>query len=42
MVTRSPRDFSRLPSEEAVRPFPSEEATPPVTNTCLVGCEAAK
>ena len=37
MVTRSPRDFSRLPRLEAVRPLPSEEATPPVTKTCLVG-----
>src|SRR3954453_16898613 len=42
MVTRRPRDFSRLPSEEAVSPLPSEEATPPVTKRCLVGCEAAK
>src|SRR4051812_31260756 len=37
MVTRSPRDFSRLPRLEAVSPFPREEATPPVTKTCLVG-----
>src|SRR3954453_4122133 len=37
MVTRRPRDFSRLPRLEAVSPLPSEEATPPVTNTCLVG-----
>src|SRR4051794_22502917 len=42
MVTRSPRDFSRLPNEEAVSPLPSDEATPPVTKTCLVGCDAAK
>src|SRR3954452_3956361 len=37
IVTRRPRDFSRLPRLEAVSPLPSEEATPPVTNTCLVG-----
>src|SRR3954453_1414154 len=36
MVTRRPRDFSRRPSEEAVRPLPSEEATPPVTKMCFV------
>jgi hypothetical protein len=36
MVTRSPRDLSRLPRDEAVRPLPREEATPPVTKTCLV------
>src|SRR3569623_1744235 len=37
MVTRRPRDFSRLPRLDAVSPLPSEEATPPVTNTCMVG-----
>src|SRR3954451_3699706 len=37
IVTRRPRDFSRLPRLEAVSPLPSEEATPPVTKTCLVG-----
>ena len=37
IVTRSPRAFNRLPRLEAVRPFPREEATPPVTNTCFVG-----
>src|SRR4051794_25604116 len=37
MVTRRPRDFSRLPRLEAVSPLPSDEATPPVTKTCLVG-----
>src|SRR5690349_24201360 len=42
MVTRRPRDFSRLPRLEAVSPLPSEEATPPVTNTCLVGWLGAK
>ena len=42
MVTRRPRDFRRLPRLEAVRPFPREEATPPVTNTCLVGVAASR
>src|SRR6478735_2058364 len=37
MVTRRPRALRRLPRLDAVRPFPREEATPPVTNTCLVG-----
>src|SRR4051794_16480615 len=37
IVTRRPRALRRLPRLDAVRPFPSEEATPPVTNTCLVG-----
>src|SRR3954464_12660375 len=32
MEHRRPRAFSSLPREEAVRPLPSEEATPPVTN----------
>src|SRR6266496_5518631 len=36
IVTRSPRAVSRLPRLLAVSPLPSEEATPPVTNTCLV------
>src|SRR3954462_12870385 len=36
IVTRRPRDLSRLPRLEAVSPLPSEEATPPVTKTCLV------
>src|SRR5436305_12363834 len=36
MTTRSPRALSRLPRLLAVKPFPSEEATPPVTKTCLV------
>src|SRR4051795_2823204 len=36
IVTRSPRVFSKRPSEEAVRPLPSDEATPPVTKMCLV------
>src|SRR5512139_246352 len=42
MVTRSPRALSRFPRLEAVRPLPREEATPPVTKTCLVGCVATK
>src|SRR5918996_5390525 len=41
IVTRRPRERSRRPRLEAVRPLPSEEATPPVTNTCLVGCDPA-
>src|SRR5215213_4015856 len=36
IVTRSPRCLSRLPNDDAVSPLPSEEATPPVTNRCLV------
>src|SRR6266511_1472634 len=36
MVTRRPRALRRLPRLLAVRPLPSEEATPPVTNTCFV------
>src|SRR5215467_6129548 len=31
--TRSPRAFSRRPSEAATMPFPSAETTPPVTKT---------
>src|SRR5829696_2408662 len=34
--TRSPLATSRLPRLDAVRPLPSEEATPPVTKRCLV------
>ena len=34
---RSPRAFSRRPSEAATMPFPSAETTPPVTKTYLVG-----
>ena len=34
----NPRDFSRFPRDEAVRPLPREEATPPVTNRCFVVC----
>src|SRR2546426_779934 len=36
MVTRRPRHFSRRPREDALRPFPRELATPPVTKMCLV------
>src|SRR4029079_18691929 len=35
MVTRSPRAFNSRPSEEAVRPFPRLDATPPVTKMCF-------
>src|SRR3954469_6447608 len=35
IVTRNPLLLSSRPSEEAVRPFPSELATPPVTNMCF-------
>src|SRR5215211_2640622 len=34
--TRKPRATSRLPRLDAVRPLPSEEATPPVTKRCFV------
>src|SRR6478609_7035614 len=37
MVTLRPRDLRRRPRDEAVSPLPSDDATPPVTNTCLVG-----
>src|SRR5690349_18231490 len=37
MVTRRPRARRRCPRLEAVSPLPSDEATPPVTKTCLVG-----
>src|SRR5215470_13169095 len=36
MVTRRRREVSSWPRLDAVRPLPREEATPPVTNTCLV------
>src|ERR1700685_269818 len=36
MVTRSPRHFRSRPSEEAVRPFPRELDTPPVTKMNLL------
>src|SRR5215475_7351646 len=36
MDTRSPRIFSSRPRLEAVSPLPRLEATPPVTNKCLV------
>ena len=35
MVTRKPRSFNSRPREEAVKPFPKELATPPVTKMCL-------
>lgn len=36
MVTRTPRHLSNRPSDEAVRPLPSDEDTPPVTKMYLV------
>src|SRR6266511_4399573 len=36
MVTLRPRAVSNCPRLDAVSPLPSEEATPPVTKTCLV------
>src|SRR5436309_664950 len=36
ITTRSPREVRRLPRLAAVRPFPSEETTPPVTKMCFV------
>ena len=36
MVTRRPRHLSRRPSDEAVRPLPSDDDTPPVKKTYLV------
>lgn len=35
-MTLSPRARSNRPNEDAVRPFPRLEATPPVTKMCLV------
>src|SRR5690242_5237022 len=35
IVTRSPRLFSSRPREDAVRPLPRLDATPPVTKMCL-------
>jgi hypothetical protein len=35
-VTRRPRILSNRPREDAVRPFPRELATPPVTKMCFV------
>src|SRR3954467_5948566 len=37
IVTRNPRAFSNEPRLDAVRPLPSDDATPPVTNRCLEG-----
>src|SRR6478609_8429759 len=36
MVTRRPRERRSRPRLDAVRPLPSEEATPPVTKMCFV------
>ncbi len=38
-MTRRPRAFNRFPSDEAVSPLPSDDATPPVTKRCLVSEE---
>ena len=38
MVTRMPRATNNRPRLEAVSPLPKLEATPPVTNKCLVTC----
>lgn len=35
MTTRRPRAARRFPKLLAVKPLPSEEATPPVTKMCL-------
>ena len=36
LVTRMPREARMAARDEAAMPFPSEETTPPVTNTNLV------
>jgi hypothetical protein len=36
MVTRSPRHLSSRPSEDAVRPLPKDDETPPVKKMYLV------
>src|SRR6185503_18191094 len=36
LVTRTPREVRIAASDAAAMPFPSEETTPPVTNTNLV------
>ena len=36
MVTLKPLDWSSLPSEEAIIPFPRDEVTPPVMKMYLV------
>ncbi|SHT63840.1 Uncharacterised protein [Mycobacteroides abscessus subsp. abscessus] len=41
MVTCRPREVRSCPRLDAVKPLPSEEATPPLTKRCLVavcGC----
>ena len=40
MVTRIPRAVNNCPRLEAVKPLPSEEATPPLTKMCLVAVRA--
>ncbi len=41
MVTLNPLDWSNLPSEAAMIPFPKEEVTPPVIKMYFV-CEAIR
>src|ERR1700683_2386000 len=42
IVTRRPRHLRSRPSEEAVRPFPSELETPPVTKMNLLTPPSAR
>ena len=42
IVTRRPREINNLPRLDAVRPLPRLEATPPVTNKCLVTDDGAE
>jgi hypothetical protein len=41
MVTRRPRHLRSRPSEEAVRPLPRDDDTPPVKKMYLVGTRVA-
>ena len=36
IVTFKPRETNKFPKEEAVRPLPRDDATPPVTKICLM------
>lgn len=40
MVTRKPRLSSKVPSEAAARPLPSELTTPPVTKIVFTGAKS--
>src|ERR1700733_8418805 len=42
IVTRKPRHLRSRPSEEAVRPFPSELETPPATKMTLLTPPSAR